>query len=74
MKDRTLLNRLDEIQLSAPDLAAAKAHLAQAERLADVVFAVTSRLRKWIGALVVTPIQRGVALIRSSFENFGLLP
>jgi len=73
MKDQNLLNRLDEIQMSASDRAAAKAHLVQAERLADLILAVTSNLNQWIGALV-TPIGRGIALIRSSFENFGLLP
>ncbi len=73
MKEQSLLNRLDEIQMSESDRAAAKAQLVQAERLADLILAGTSSLKKWIGTLVVTPIRRGVALIRSSFKNFGLI-
>ena len=73
MKEENLLDRLDEIQMSASDRAAAKAHVIQAERLADLLLAVTGVLRKWIGTLAVTPIRRGVALIRSAFHNFGLL-
>ncbi len=70
-----LMKRLDEIQMHAPDRAAAKARLAQAERLVDGVFAAASALNRWVGALAVRPIRRGIAKIRrSSREIFELIP
>jgi len=70
-----LMKRLDEIQMHAPDRAAAKARLAQAERLVDEVFAAASALNRWFGALTVRPILRGIAKIRKSYrEAFELIP
>ena len=74
MREESLVDRLDKIQMSTSNRVAAKAYVIQAERLADLLLAVTSAVQKWVGTLVVAPIRRGVALIRSSFANFGLLP
>lgn len=59
----SLLDRLNEINMSPSDRALAKAHLVQAELLADTILGVTSSVRRWIDALLVNPIRRGIALI-----------
>ncbi len=75
MNDQNLLKRLDEIQMNAPDRAAAKERLAQAERVVDWTFAAASYLKKGFGTLVALPIRRGIAKIRkSSRETFELIP
>ena len=75
MNTMQLMKRLDEIQMHAPDRAAAKARMAQAERLVDGMFAAAAGLKRWGGALVVRPIRRGIAKIRrSSREAFELIP
>lgn len=73
MDYRNLVKRIDEMQMSAGDRAAAKARLAQAERLMDWTSAAAAGLKGSAGASGVNPIRRGIARIRSSFERIGSL-
>ena len=50
--------RLDEIRMSGHERMKAKAHLAQAEAMADALAAVAGGIARLLRALVIRPVRR----------------
>ena len=69
MDYKEMVKRIDEIQMNSRDRAAAKAHLARAERLADWTVATAGGMRKSISVLNDASVRPAIARIRSSFHR-----
>lgn len=65
MDYKELVNRIDEIQMSARDRAAAKAQLAHAERFADWAVAAAGGLRRSMAAIAGRSGHPAIAKLRS---------
>jgi hypothetical protein len=74
MKDmdyKELVKRIDEIQMSPRDRAAAKVQLAHAERLVGWTLAAAGTLRRSYGKFADASLRPAFARLRSSFDRVG---
>jgi hypothetical protein len=69
MDYKEMVKRIDEIQMSARDRAAAKAQLAHAERLADWTLATAGGMRRSISIIAAASLRPAIAKIRRSFQR-----
>lgn len=58
-----LFERMEELDLSAPEKLVAMENALRAERIADLLIGLGKGLGKLADVLVVTPVRRGIALI-----------
>ena len=71
MDYKEMVKRIDEMQMSARDRAAAKAQLAHAERWADWTLAAAGGLRRSISVVADTALRPAMARIRRSFNRIA---
>ena len=69
MDYKEMVNRIDEMQMSARDRAAAKAQLARAERWVDWTFAAAGGLRKSMGVFADASLRPAIGKIRGSLRR-----
>jgi len=69
MDYKDLVKRIDEMEISARDRAAAKAQLAHAERLVDWAFAAAGGVRRATGTFRESVFGAKVAKARGSFDR-----
>ena len=69
MDYKDLVKRIDEMEISARDRAAAKAQLAHAERLVDWAFAAAGGLRRATGTFTETVLGAKGSTARRTFDR-----
>lgn len=71
MDYKDMVKRIDEMEMSARDRAAAKAHLLRAEHVVDLTLAAAGGVRKSMRGLGIAPLRLAVARIRASFQRIS---
>jgi len=69
MDYKEMVKRIDEMQMSARDKAAAKAQLAYAERVVDWTFATASGLRRSMNVFSDASMRPAMTKIRNSLRR-----
>jgi len=69
MDYKELVTRIDEMQMSARDKAAAKAQLAHAERIVDWAAAAAGGLRKSFRMITDTSVNPAITKLRGLFHG-----
>jgi len=64
----SLIERIEQLNISAPEKLAAIKNVLRAQRFAELFFGLSTGISKLANVLVVKPVRRGIALI-SRYAN-----